>query len=521
MVTENSRRSVVSAGNRGQIGSFYTLSPAAGQGIISAGSVDNANFPAQLATTNTGRQITYYNFLDPIPASLPIYIYPAQDGCTPADDTPDLSGYVVVVTRGACSISQKARAAYIAGSRYVLVVNYPNTAPVYSNFPLLNAFGFVSSDDGAYLISQAGTNTTLAFGFMPTVVPNTFTGNTTSYFSEIGPSNDLFLGTTILTPGTNIIGIVPTTFSNWSITDGTSWSAAYASGAAALYLNAKGSNNVCPADVKGAMEFSGKVLPVSRSDNSLETVAAQGAGELQIFDAINSATVVSPGEILLNDTAYFASTQYLTITNNGNSRASYKVSNLAAGTALSYASGTNLSNDQPVPQVPNAASINFYPSSFTLNRGNTQTITVKFTAPSGLDAKQFPIYSGWVQVTGGPTTVQVPYLGVAATMKNMPVLDASDYEFGYNIPVIMGPNDTVQSGIQTYTFQGDDYPTAVYRLVSSHDYADNQTFWRYPSSPHRSSRRKRKSRLYTQLQHSTRCRARSCSCETGINETIC
>jgi hypothetical protein len=438
------------------------LSPASGLGVISAGSSDNAIFPAQVATIGS-RSFTYYNFLATAPATVQVYTYPVtattfQDGCAVPDNLPDLSNKVVVIPIGNCSDTDKARNAYYAGALYVLIVNYPDSPPVYSNFPF-NVYGYVSSDDGAYLLSQIGKDVT--FGFNPIVVPNTFSGNTTSFFSEIGPSNDLFLGTTILTPGTNIISTVPSTYSNWSITDGTSWSSAFAAGGAALYLAANG--NASPATVKGAFEFSGRVLPVSRTDSSLETVAAQGAGELQLFDAINPGTTVFPGELLLNDTAYFASVQYITVTNNGNSKTSYKVSNLAAGTALAYPSGNNQSNDQPVPQVSNAASVSFYPSSFTLKKGDKQIVIMNFKAPTGLDPKQFPIYSGWIQVIGGSTPVQVPYLGVAAKMKEMAVLDSSTYAFDYSIPTILDGQNNVQDGTQTYTFQNGDFPTALYR----------------------------------------------------------
>ena len=141
---------------------------------------------------------------------------------------------------------------------------------------------------------------------------------------------------TILAPGTNLIGVVPVSFSNWSITEGTSFSSAFVSGAAALYIASKGNTNVSPQTVREALEFSANQLPVSRSDNTLESVAAQGAGRVQIFDAINSGTIVSPTELLLNDTAFFQSLQYLTITNSGSSKVNYKLSNIPAGTALAY-----------------------------------------------------------------------------------------------------------------------------------------------------------------------------------------
>jgi hypothetical protein len=166
------------------------------------------------------------------------------------------------------------------------------------------------------------------------------------------------------------VGIVPTAFNNFSITDGkaiknhvrylicwrcwsgTSWSSAYGAGAAALYLSAKGSNNLNPTDVQSALQVNAKNLPTSFADSTLITVAQQGAGQLQIFDAIQASTSISPSQLQLNDTANFEPLQYLTvsfiirvciaykfqITNTGNDRntANYKLSHVPAGTAALF-----------------------------------------------------------------------------------------------------------------------------------------------------------------------------------------
>jgi hypothetical protein len=245
----------------------------------------------------------------------------------------------VVRTSSSCAAGTQARNAYIQGASAVFLINDDNTIPPYSNFPLID-FAVISYQDGNYLLSQiaANANITLSFSFSPVVIPNTFSGNITSPFSGIGPTFDLQMAPTILAPGTNIIGVVPTTYSNWSITDGTSWSTAFASGSAALYLAARGVDNCSPLDVREALEFAASPRPVSVSDNTLESVAAQGAGKTQIFDSIYSSTIISPTELLLNDTAYFESIQYITITNSGNSKAKYQLSNVPAGTAPTFQS---------------------------------------------------------------------------------------------------------------------------------------------------------------------------------------
>lgn len=474
---------VASAGNRGQAGSWYSFSPGSGIGVINVGSTDNAIIPSQQLYTSTGYgPITYYNFrpftLSPTMTLTPGQQYPitayttdpsiGNDGCILGNA--DLSGKIVIVRRGGCSLSDKAQFAFIQKAIGILVVNTPNTVPIQQDFPLIN-FGVIDNADGNYLLNQiaAGTNITLSFGFFPIAVPNTYTGNTTSYFSEIGPTNDLYFAPSVTAPGQNIIGVVPYNpslyFYNWTIADGTSWSSAFAAGAAALYVNSK-NNYVSPKKVREALELSATALPVSRSDSSLLTVAAQGSGKIQVFNAINSGVVVSPTEITLNDTTYINPVQFFTVKNTGRSTVRYQLQHVPAGTSLTFGNSGAFAgqpNEQPVPQVGNAATVRLSQSSVTLWPGFSAIIVARFTPPSGLDPAQFPVYSGWIQVTGGGSQVQIPYLGVAAAMKKMPIIDSTPFYFGMNTPVIMDGSRNIQKGPKTYTFQGNDFPTAIYR----------------------------------------------------------
>ncbi|ORY32563.1 putative peptidase [Naematelia encephala] len=463
---------VSAAANQGQIGGFYAQSPASGFGVISAGAVDNSIYPAQNATVSTGYgPIIYYNYMAFTTGTLPIYAFTtdptvAADGCTISDDSPDLTGKLVIVRRGGCAIATKAENAYDLGASAIFVVNYEDTVPLYQNFPLID-FALISYEDGNYLLNQIATNqnTTVSFTFSPAPQPNVWTGNTTSYFSEIGPTNDLYFATSILAPGSNIIGVVPTTYANWSITDGTSWSAAFASGAAALYLAGKGGAQNTPKVVREAFEATARPLPFSISDASLATVAAQGAGRLGIYDAINIPITVSPTELALNDTAFLNALQFVTVTNHAGNTVKYSVSNVPAGTALAFQTGLNQSNDGPLPQQSAPASIWIGQSSFTLRPGQTTIVPLKFTPPSGLDASTFPIYSGYVQISGGGQSVKVPYMGVAAKMRDMPIIDPTDWYFGFDSPALIDPDFDVQSGPQSFNFTGDSYPTVLFRLV--------------------------------------------------------
>jgi len=81
----------------------------------------------------------------------------------------------------------------------------------------------------------------------------------------------------------------------------------------------------------------------------------------------------------------------------------------------------------PVPLSGSFATARFSLNSVTVLPGFTVPVIVSFTAPKGLDAATFPVYSGYVKIVGDNGEVlQVSYLGVAASMKTMHIVDNTD-----------------------------------------------------------------------------------------------
>ena len=466
---------VGSAGNSGQVGAFYPFAPATGLGVIGAGSVDNAIYPAHQAVVSTGYgPLAYYDWqafstqtLGTATTTLGIAAFTTDptvpnDGCLMPSTVPDFTGKIAVIRRGGCALEDKAFNAFQAGAAGVFIVNTPNTPYVYYEFPI--EFALISSVDGDYLLSQiaAGTDLTLTFSFNPAPQPNLLTGNITSEFSCIGPTNDLVMGASVLAPGSNIVSVLPEALGSWGIQDGTSFSSPAVAGSAALYLSAQRSD---PTKIREVFQATADVLNFAVGNTQFATVAAQGAGKLQLFDALNTDTIVGPTELLLNDTAYFNGVQYIDVTNTGRSRQRYVLTHLPAGTAPAFQPGSNQSYNSPIPQSPNAAGVRFAPPTLNLAAGRSQRVKVTFSQPAGLNAAQFPIYSGFIQVAGGAQTVQVPYLGVAAAMKNLPILDTSNQYLALTTPTILNAAGSAQQGSSAYSFNGTDFPTVLYRFV--------------------------------------------------------
>ncbi|KAK5628003.1 hypothetical protein RRF57_003718 [Xylaria bambusicola] len=127
----------VSAGNDGQYGLFYASTASNGKRVTSVASVDNVVTPTLLIdssfSVDNGKEETFgYVVGDPFAwanVSLPLWapsfnITDPATGCNayPAD-TPDLSGYIVLIRRGTCTFVQKAQNAAAHGAKYIMFYN--------------------------------------------------------------------------------------------------------------------------------------------------------------------------------------------------------------------------------------------------------------------------------------------------------------------------------------------------------------------------------------------------------------
>jgi subtilisin family serine protease len=127
-------------------------------------------------------------------------------------------------------------------------------------------------------------------------------------FCSYGPSYDFFFKPAVAAPGGNIVSTMPLKLGGFALESGTSMSCPFAAGSAALLLEAKGNSTKV---VKGARDLfatTARWVPSSfTGGDPLQTAAQQGAGLINVFDAVHATTLVSPGELILNDTAHFKS----------------------------------------------------------------------------------------------------------------------------------------------------------------------------------------------------------------------
>ncbi|CAE6485798.1 unnamed protein product, partial [Rhizoctonia solani] len=472
-IAEKGRIVTIAAGNDGQYGSWYASGPGTGRSVISVGSVDNTALNLQNATVSNGRQVSYQSLEKlAIPDRLPIYATSqdpttATDACDPLPaNTPDLSNYVVLIRRGTCTFVQKVTNAAAKGGRYFLIYdNKDQSLGAISTGEYPGAL--ITQADGLFLLQEAiPRNYTISFPNAPFNGANP-SGGLMSSFSTYGPSHDMYLKPAVSAPGGSILSTIPLALGSWGIKSGTSMATPFAAGSYALLLQVKGKNTETAK--KARTYFQNTAIPVNQvatNTSLIETASHQGAGLINVYDAIKNTGSLTPSELLLNDTANFKGLHTLLVKNDGKKPVTYTFTHVPAGTANTINGIEAIVG--PVPLSGSAATVSIVPDKVVVPAGWSLPVLVSIKPPAALDATKFPVYSGYIKATGSDsTTLQSTYIGVAAKLKDAKIIDNTDAYFGVKIPVVTDSegNPVPPAGSATYTLNGTDTPLVLYRLL--------------------------------------------------------
>ncbi len=416
---------VASIGNSGANGVYSAGAPGVGKKVIGTASFDNSHVSALTFRTNPANtQIAYLQLADttaaPTSGTTPQVVYVGR-GCPgaalapPGPDDPYLAnpaGRVALIDRGACTFDSKYQRAVNAGAVAVVVAN--NVTGIFAGGGVVNrgvpGVG-ISLADGNAMKTQIAAGTTTMTWTNDRILAVNPTGGTASSFTSFGLAADLSLKPNIGAPG----GLIRSTYplengdqSGYAILSGTSMASPHVAGAVALLLQAKPGTTAA----RAKQLFQNSADPVTLAPPNtafLDAVHRQGAGMIDIDDAIKATASVSPSEVALGEGT--GGTFPLTITNNGASPVTYTLANqnaVATGGAINAPSilvgNQTATFSSPTVTVPAGGSMSF-------------NVTIAQALSQGRQ------YGGFVRMTGSDGSVlRVPYAGFSGDYQAIQVL---------------------------------------------------------------------------------------------------
>jgi subtilisin family serine protease len=468
---------VASIGNNGPGGSapdgpYAAGAPGVGANVIGVASYDNTHVTQPAFSASPDGALFGYSQASGSPAaptsgSLVMSkggtTTTANDGCNPFADPSAHAGKAVLIRRGTCSFFQKATNAQNAGASAVVLYN--NIAgvlnPTVAGTPAITIpVVAVTATAGADLDARiTAGETTLTWTDQITSTAQA-TGGLISSFSSFGMAPDLSLKPDIGAPGGSIYSTVPLDQGGHGTISGTSMSSPHVAGAAALFLQSKGKRGYPAKAVRDRLQNSAdpSLWGGNPALGFLDNVHRQGAGLLDIDDAILATVEVSPGKLSLGESEAGPQMRTLSIKNKGSSSVTFDLSHVAA-----LSTGPkSMTNYAAVSYFGSDATASFSAGSVNVPAGGEASVDVTITAPSGPNQGQ---YGGYIVLTpqGGGQVYRVPYAGFIGDYQSLQVLTPTANGFPW-LAQLVGTSFFNRPTGGTYTMVGDDIPYFLIHL---------------------------------------------------------
>jgi minor extracellular serine protease Vpr len=428
---------VTSIGNSGANGGYSASAPGVGRKVIGTASFDNSHVELPVFTISPDDTQIGFTGATASPAPPTSGSFPmartgtsasTADACNP-QPLGDLTGKVVLIRRGTCGFYEKARRAQLANASAVVLYNNapgrinPTVAvpapvpPGTDGQPVTIPVVAISDTEGVLIDGRLASGpVTMTWTDDTATFPNQ-TAGLASAFTSYGLGAELGLKPNIGAPGGLIKSTYPLENGGYATISGTSMASPHIAGAAALFLEAHPGST--QAQIKTALQNSADPKPWSGNPalGFNEFVHRQGAGLVDIDDAIQATTAVTPSELSLGEgTSSSPKNATLTIANKSGASVTYTLSHTAALT--SGGTFTVGAFNQP-------ATVAFSQSSVVVPAGGSAEVGVTITPPN----TSLRVYGGHLVVTGGNATYRVPYAGFAGDYQGITVLAAGGCAF--------------------------------------------------------------------------------------------
>ncbi|KAI0883496.1 subtilisin-like protein [Annulohypoxylon maeteangense] len=439
----------VSAGNDGAAGLFYASTASNGKKVTSIASIDNEVTPLLLTESNFtvgsgDNQEFGYALGEPgewANISLPLWtpsfnITDTAQACTALpDNTPDLSGYIVLIRRGTCTFVEKATNAAQHGAKYVLYYNNVRPGalgPAVTGVNGVLGTGMVTADQGESWVKSLEANSTIKLNMLdPLTAPvslsyaeNTVTGGFASSFTTWNPTFELDIKPQLASPGGNILSTYPIPLGTYAILSGTSMACPLVAAIYALISNVRGTLD--PATIENLLSATAKPQFLNDGEKTYSTLAPVsqlGGGIVQAYDAAYATTLLSTSSLAFNDTDNFVDTLNFTIKNLGTEDVTYELGSVGASTGYTFSDSIYPDPFPGLQLTDEYATVVLSEPKVTVAAGDEVVVSVTVTPPA-LDAARLPVYSGYITLNGtNGDSLSLPYNGAVGSLHNARVLD--------------------------------------------------------------------------------------------------
>ncbi|PFO07956.1 peptidase S8 [Bacillus sp. AFS076308] len=303
----------------------------------------------------------------------------ADGGLGRKEDLHNVQGKMLLIKRGTITFTEKAKNAYEAGAKAVLIYNnlsgsFMGNLDAPMNIPV----GALAQGDGVILQKRLKEHSVAARVLISEE------RDRLADFSSRGPVTGTWeIKPDIVAPGVAINSTIP---GGYLSLQGTSMAAPHVAGACALIKQAH--PEWTPAQIKAALMNTAK--PIGPNNDAIYRTYEQGAGRIQVDDAIQTTSLVTPSSLRFGK---------YTEENNSH-KAILKIENTGEKTQrYSF----------KIPHQVEGVSWRF-PLSFTLGPRESKEITIVLQ----IDPQVFKrkIHDGFLQLEAGSELIQIPYLYV-------------------------------------------------------------------------------------------------------------
>jgi subtilisin family serine protease len=427
---------VASIGNSGADGVYSAGAPGVGDKVIGVASMDNSHVELRTFTAAPDGLRVGYQGMTGAPAAptsgtaqLARTGTPttANDACS-ALPAGSLAGKVALIRRGTCTFRQKVQNAQTAGATGAIVYNnaagrfagtVAGTTPPEITIPAVS----ISDSEGATLSGRLPTalESTIEITWTNEVgkFPNATAGLASS-FTSYGPTADLQVKPDVAAPGGLIRSTYPLEKGGSAVLSGTSMAAPHTAGAVALLLEARPNTN--PNAMRTLLQNTATPRPWfgAPAAGFIEAVHRQGAGMIDIPDAVLTTTTVEPSKLALGESEAGPATRTLTIRNTSSTAKTYALGNVSAiGTGNTFPSVSFWLQNRTVTFSQAGVPV----TSLTVPAGGSASVDVTINPVPGAGEDK-TVYTGFLTFTSGSEVRRVPYVGFIGDYQSLTVLQA-------------------------------------------------------------------------------------------------